>query len=431
MQAVVQHQQVNSRFASEAAGFMRILVHDYAGHPFQTSLSRELARRGHEVVHAFFGGDKGPKGNFRRRADDAGKLRFEALFSDSDYDKGSLIRRRFADIQYGKIVADLIDAEKPDLVISGNTPTEAQSYVVNACKRNSSAFVYWVQDFYSIAATKILTKKLGVLGQFVGQYYRSLERRQMKTSDAIVTITSDFENLARDWGGDKVTTIENWGLLDEISPTDKVNPWSLKNRVSSTFNFVYSGTLGMKHNPTSLCELARAVQGRANVIVVGEGTGMATLRKFKETEGLDNLSIHPLAPFEELKYVLGSADVAVALIEPDAGSFSVPSKVQSYMCAGRAVLLAAPADNLASKVVRRENAGLVVDPDDSAGFLACAEQMLSKPAARLEFGENGRRYADRTFDVSRVTDRFVNVFTNALERRTGRVVPKHQFEGVL
>ncbi len=31
---------------------MRILVHDYSGHPFQAQLSRELARRGHDVVHS-------------------------------------------------------------------------------------------------------------------------------------------------------------------------------------------------------------------------------------------------------------------------------------------------------------------------------------------------------------------------------------------
>ena len=47
-------------------------------------------------------------------------------------------------------------------------------------------------------------------------------------------------------------------------------------------------------------------------------------------------------PFEVLPDVLGSADVLVAILEPDAGVFSVPSKVLSYFCAGRPVLLAVP-----------------------------------------------------------------------------------------
>ena len=30
---------------------LRVLVHDFAGHPFQIDLSRALARRGHTVRH--------------------------------------------------------------------------------------------------------------------------------------------------------------------------------------------------------------------------------------------------------------------------------------------------------------------------------------------------------------------------------------------
>ena len=32
---------------------MKIIVHDYAGHPFQVQLSRRLASRGHEVLHLY------------------------------------------------------------------------------------------------------------------------------------------------------------------------------------------------------------------------------------------------------------------------------------------------------------------------------------------------------------------------------------------
>ncbi|RYJ01060.1 MAG: glycosyltransferase WbuB, partial [Actinomycetales bacterium] len=31
---------------------MKVVVHDFSGHPFQVQLSRELARRGHDVVHS-------------------------------------------------------------------------------------------------------------------------------------------------------------------------------------------------------------------------------------------------------------------------------------------------------------------------------------------------------------------------------------------
>ena len=100
-----------------------------------------------------------------------------------------------------------------------------------------------------------------------------LEKAQMRSADAIVTITKDFEDLSMRWGGrnDKVTTIENWGLVKDISPVSKDNAWSSQLGLATTFNYVYSGTLGLKHNPMLLVELARAMRAKAQVVAVSEG----------------------------------------------------------------------------------------------------------------------------------------------------------------
>ena len=107
----------------------------------------------------------------------------------------------------------------------------------------------------------------------------------------------------------------------------------------------------------------------------------------------------PLQPAEDYTDVLATADVLVALIEADAGMFAVPSKVPSYMCAGRAILLAAPKENLAARIVARAGAGVVVDPSDEAGFVAAARRLRDDPQLRAEFGANGRAYAERMFDM--------------------------------
>ena len=41
---------------------MKVLVHDHSGHPFQAELSRELARRGHQVTHSYVSGYVSGKG---------------------------------------------------------------------------------------------------------------------------------------------------------------------------------------------------------------------------------------------------------------------------------------------------------------------------------------------------------------------------------
>jgi glycosyltransferase involved in cell wall biosynthesis len=264
---------------------------------------------------------------------------------------------------------------------------------------------------------------LGAVGAAaIGGYYSFLERAQFANSDAIVVITNSFAEIARQWvrEKDKVFTIENWGALNEISPLSKQNDWARHHGLAETFNFLYSGTLALKHNPQLLVDLANKVKGRANVVVVSQGVGVSNLERAKLEQPLDNLMLLPLQPFADLPNVLATADVAVATIEPDAGMFSVPSKVQSYFCAQRTVLLAAPAENLVSQVVRRNGAGLVVDPTDKEGFLRGALLLMEDHALRIGSGQNGRNFALENYDIKRVTDRFETVFQHAMRVRNAR-----------
>lgn len=390
---------------------MKIFVHDYAGHPFQVHLSRHLAMRGHEVTHGYFADDPGPKGVLRRRAEDPPGLHFRGIGIDRPYDKNSLVARHFNDRAYGRRAASVIAGLKPDVVISGNTPTAAQGAILRACRRGGAGFVYWLQDFYSIAVSKLLRKRLGGAGRVIGWYYQLLERAQLRDSDAVVVITEDFRRLAAAWAGSdrKVHTIENWAALDDIAPSERDNPWAQEHGLGGAFTYLYSGTLGLKHNPDLLLALARGCGPDSAVVVVAQGAGMKQLEAAQAELRLPSLTLLGLQPAPRLPEVLAHGDVLVAVIEVDAGSYSVPSKVQSYLCAGRPILLASPAENLAARVVAREQAGLVVRPDDAAGFLEAAARLRADAALRARLGANGRAYAERTFDTMKIADQFEQV----------------------
>lgn len=96
----------------------------------------------------------------------------------------------------------------------------------------------------------------------------------------------------------------------------------------------------------------------------------------------------------------------IAILEPDAGVFSVPSKVLTYHCAGRALLAAMPGENLAARLIARERTGLVVDPRDGPAFLDAAQQLLDDRAAREQMGSRARAYAERAFDIGAIASRF-------------------------
>jgi colanic acid biosynthesis glycosyl transferase WcaI len=400
---------------------MRIAIHDYAGHPFVFELSRQLAREGHEVRHFYFAGDLGPKGDSQVRPTDPPSFSIEPLRIRGEYSKDKLVARRRNDIEYGRVAGSRIAAFRPDVVLSGNTPLESQGALMRAVRRSGSAFVFWMQDFYSVAVAWQIGRKWYGLGRLISGYYRRMERRQIESSDAVVLISDGFRGeLARMCpAAGPVHVIPNWGALPAIPERPKHNPWSEANALADRFVFLYSGTLGLKHEPLMLLELADAFadDDSVRIVVAAEGTGARLLDEQLVSRPRPNLVRLGLQPLDGFPNVLGSADVVLALLEADAGQFSVPSKVLSYLCAGRAILLSAPLQNLAAEVVREAGAGLTVEAGDARALVDAARTLRLDDAHRVELGSNGRRYAERHFDVPAVASRFEAVFEEAIARR--------------
>lgn len=398
----------------------RIAVHDYAGHPFQFELSRELARRGHHVRHFFFAEDAGPKGTVQRLQDDPAGFSVEPISIGRSYSKTNLIHRRQADVLYGRLAGQRIEAFAPTVTISGNAPLEAQASIMRSVRRMSSAFIFWMQDFYSLAAAKILRRKIPVVGHVVGAYYKHLEAQMLRQSDGIVLISEDFKHALHKLGvrGDKAEVIPNWGSLAELSMRPKRNAWAREHGLEDKFVFLYSGTLALKHNPDLLWKLAKHFERDPSVLVLVVGTGVSfeSLKVRREASALPNLMLLPLQPMEVFADVLASADVLVALLEDNAGPFAVPSKVLNYLCAGRPVLLSAPSDNLSVRVIAQAAAGECVPAEQEEAFIEAADRLRGRPELRAELGDAARAYAEGVFNISAIADRFEGVFNAAVSR---------------
>lgn len=401
---------------------MYVLVHDYTGHPFQVQLSRYLARKGHRVTHAYSAFFQTPHGLLNLREDDPSDLEITGVKSGESFDKHNFIRRAFQERAYGTTLARLIDERRPDAVISANNPTDSQAQVLRACRRLKIPTVHWLQDVYSVAIHRILRRKLPVIGSLIGWRYMNLERKLLQGANHIVSITADFTPLLNKWGVDesRITTIPNWSPLEEIPLRSKDNPWSRDKGIQDSFVFLYAGTLGMKHNPDLLFSLAKRFQGRAQVVVNSEGLGATWLMEQLEKENLDNLRLFGFQPWEMMPDILGSADVLVTVLEPDAGVFSVPSKVLSYLCAGRAQLLAVSSENLVARIIDENMAGLTSHPNDKDTFISNAEKLYNDPEMRERMGRAARSYAEATFDIEKIGKRFEQILDRIVNKKPAK-----------
>jgi len=395
---------------------LRILVNDFGGYAFPAQLSRELARRGHTVLHTHCRSNASGKGPLDRNAQDPDTLAFDALDLGQPFARHSMVRRLRQERQYGRMIVDRARAFGPDVVISANMPLFAQREVLSWTRGANRAFVYWQQDVISVAMGAELQRRVPVAGALGALYLGRLERQMLTSSDFVVTISPDFRPTLENWGvrPERIRVVENWAPLADLPATPRRNHWAEEHNLVEPFVFLYAGTLGLKHDPELLLHLAAGVEEFGGVLVViSEGSGADFVTRRAHEQGLANVRVLPFQPYDRLPQILATADVLVAILEPGAGVFSVPSKILSYFCASRPILAAIPSENLAARTIVRANAGIVVDPKDPSSFVASGISLLRNETMRSAAAESARQYAQVHFDILAIGDRVEAVLTAA------------------
>lgn len=388
---------------------MRVLVHDYSGHPFQVELSGELARRGHEVTHSWCEAHVSGKGNLGGYDD----VRFEPIGQGEVVEKLSFKRRLLQELRYGVQLSRQVRRLRPDVVLFGNVPVPMMAVVTLFLAVTRTPWVSWQQDVQGVAMRSFAGTKLSrsflVFAAVAGWVERWCNRR----ADAIVVIADAFLDVHREWGtAEKTTVIPNWAPLGELVPVPRDNAWAKEHEVDAVPNLVYSGTLGLKHNPRLLVQLARAVRDRGTPVhltVVTEGNAVDELAD--EAEKLDvPVTLLPFQPYERLSEVLGSGDVLLVVLDKSAGAFSVPSKTLSYLCAARPILGLMPGENLAARLIDAAG-GCVLAPDqtsipDAADWVA---EVLDDADLWDKLGRRARELAEREFELSLCGSKFEEI----------------------
>lgn len=409
---------------------MRIVVNDHLGHAPQVQLSRALAARGHDVLHLYSGDVQSPKADLRRKSDDASNFQIEALrlgFRAGTRFLGARVR----ETKFGRAVAKRAISFKPDIVIGCNNPLDVQREVQRACRNNKIPFVYWMQDFYALRMDRVVEDRGAALRLAVGSYYHWLERALLQRSSAVVVVADDYLGiLAEYWDvyDRQCMVVRNWAPLDAVQPGGKFNDWSRAQGLAEKKVVLYVGALGPMEDSMQLVELARRMTTRpdAQLVVVSQGEGAEHVARAAALQAIANLRVLPFQPYEVYGEVLASADVLVGLVGSSAGVLFVPSKISSYLCAGRPIVLAAPWQNLAAQSVRESGGGRVVPPDDPAAMGETVLAYLDDDDLRRRAGQQSRLYAEKSFDIVKIADRFENLFerlrTGPPRRRQERAV---------
>lgn len=396
---------------------------DYGCHSFTFRLASHLQTQGFAMSYVANGSLESP--NLKSLPD--WESRYPDLIrivrSKKPYGKLSLRDRMSGEIDWASRCIEMLEADPPSAIVASCLPITVVAKVQSWARGRHIPFVYWLQDLQGVAIAELLGKRLGHAGHVLGWLAKNVELAFLRRSNHVITIAYAHEEFlpAQIRNTGRFTTLENWANIEDIPRLPKGNDWSIRHRLDNTVNIVYSGTLGFKHDLKVFPALATAFRDRPDVriVVVSSGAAADFLAAEALRSALNNLIVLPFQPYEELPAVLASAAVLIAPLDPSAGSFCVPSKVLSYLCAGRPSVLAIDGANPAAQMIESAGGGVAVRPGDAEGFVKAVRRLIDDPLTRDQMGQAARIYAEATFNVENVSKRFLRILETAGIRAVG------------
>ena len=264
--------------------------------------------------------------------------------------------------------------------------------IIKYCKSNKIKTVFWMQDIYSVAISKILNKKIPLIGRLIGKYYFYLEKKCEHLSDKIIVISPDFKKFLDKESLSKTKVIENWSPF--IKPkVSKIQYYKRKLNPLNKFCFIYSGTLGYKHNPELFIKIAEKFPNSI-IIVSSKGKFALKLKKISQRKLL-NIKVIDWIDYKHLSSFLSIADVFIVTLDSNASAFSVPSKIYAYLTLGKPILASMPFENLGSKKIKKIKVGYVSKPENIKAFLSYSEKIVKSKNLRLQLSKNSKNYSKK------------------------------------
>jgi colanic acid biosynthesis glycosyl transferase WcaI len=385
---------------------MKILIHtmyylpDFGSAPIlMDELAGYLAAAGHDVeVVTTLPRTRGEEFRglfYSRRAD--GPFVVKRFWTNSS--AHPLARLLAWNIYTAGALLNLMNVRKGDVLFLRTPPLQLGVPAFWAKTLRGAKVLVNVQDIHPDLAIEsgILTNPAGI------RFAKALEKWVYGLADRIAVISDGFARNLRGKGvpEHKLAVLPNWVDTDFLKPGPKNNPVSRRHGFDGKFVVMYSGTISISSNRAleRTLEAAALLAGDRDIlfVVVGEGLKKGSLREKAAALGLTNAVFLPFQPYRDLPDLLASSDVLLVPLDKDKSDLSVPSKLYTFMAAGRPILGLAGPDSEVAALLRRNECGLTAPPDDAEAVAAAVRALKGSPERRRSFGAHARDHVVRRF----------------------------------
>ncbi|MFG1592808.1 glycosyltransferase family 4 protein [Halobacteriovorax sp. CON-3] len=223
-------------------------------------------------------------------------------------------------------------------------------------KLRGGKVVIWLQDLWPESFFAITNKNPnGVIGLILGIIVKWI----YKNTDLMLVQSNEFRSNLNKYGYDsRVEWIPNWAKEEKAEQS----PEWLTELPDNKFVITFAGNIGVAQNlETLIGAVIKVSDDRIHLAIVGDGREKSRLENLYANN--KHIKFYGRKPAGDMPYLFAkSSALAVVLKDEPAFSLVVPSKVQSYLMAGKPIL--ASLNGAGAKLINELSVGEVSDAED-------------------------------------------------------------------
>lgn len=331
---------------------------------------------------------------------------------------------------YAKAIHDFItdpadgsEAVKPDLLLYSTPPITIAGVIAKMKKRTGAHTYLLLKDIFPQNAVDIgLLPEHGIRGLITGHFKRQ-EKKLYLISDYIGCMSpANVEYLLKHNGcldpkrvevcpnSIRLEKAEDGTLTegnvqrrvnDAINPKMKAAMFTRFGIPASTVTFLYGGNLGKPQGIPYLLECVEACRDIPGMhfVICGKGTEAGLIERFIEDKKPCNLTLIPGLPHDEYEQLAGACDVGLIFLDHRFTIPNFPSRMLSYMAAGKPMLFATDPNTDAGRIAEAGGFGTATLSNDTESFKRAARELLDEEK-RQQMGIKGRMYLEQNYDAA-------------------------------
>lgn len=276
----------------------------------------------------------------------------------------------------------------------------------------------WVQDLWpeSLAATGFIKNKvaLKIVSYLVKGIYAC--------SDTLLVQSHAFmKPLSLLTKQDKIQYFPN--AIDDMKQqmmngNNNGIPKSLQTLLETNFCLVFAGNIGKAQSIETIISAAVKLKSRHDIkiVFVGKGSMLEWAQQEVSKLYLENVVFAGAFPMEVMPVIFSKAEVLLVSLKSDEiFSYTIPSKIQAYMSAGRPII--ASINGEAARIINEAGAGLTCSAEDVDGLVVCVEKIITRSESeRACFGLAGREYFLKNFEMKSQSKRLVEILEQRISK---------------